>query len=208
MTGPYDIIIADPNTLMLQALSYVFDSDTRFKLIATCKTAEGFLESCLRVPASLGVIEWSLPQFGGERLLQTLRDIPNAPRIIVYAASTDMEIARRAMAMGAAGFCTRDTPPEQLLDIVASVAGGRMVFPFVDVRSLEADPRENLTKREKVMMAALARGRTNNQLAEDLSISVNTVKFHLRNLYDKLGLSNRSQAIAFFYSHEHRMDKH
>ncbi len=200
VTKPIEVILADPNPLMLQALSEIFERDRRFNLIATSKTAEGFLESCLRVPVSLGVIDWNLPQLGAERLLHMLRDRPKAPRITVYAASSDPDLARRALAAGAAGFCTRDTPPEQLLDIVFSVASGRMVFPFLDVRSLKRDPRENLTEREKTMIAALARGRTNSELAEELGISINTVKFHLRNLYEKLGLRNRSQAIAFFYS--------
>jgi len=201
MSSPIELILADPNPLMLQALSEIFDRDKRFSLIATAKTAEGFLEACLRAPVPLGVIDWSLPLLGAERLLAILRDRPSPPRVVIYASSTDPDIPRRAMAAGAAGFCTRDTPPEQLLDIVAAVAAGRMVFPFLDVRSLRRDPREELTEREKTMLSALARGRTNSELAREIGISINTVKFHLRNLYEKLGFRNRSQAIAFYYSH-------
>ena len=75
-----------------------------------------------------------------------------------------------------------------------------MVFPYVDVRSLKRDPRESLTTREKALLVALAKGRTNTELATELGISINTVKFHLRNLYEKLGLRNRAQAIAFHYA--------
>jgi len=201
MSAPIELILADPNPLMLQALSEIFERDRRFSLVATAKSAEGFLEACLRAPVPVGVIDWTLPQLGAERLLAILREHPKPPRIVVYASPGDPDIARRAMAAGAAGFCTRDTPPEQLLDIAATVAAGRMVFPFLDVRGLKRDPREDLTAREKTMLAALARGRTNTELAVELAISINTVKFHLRNLYDKLGLRNRSQAIAFYYSH-------
>jgi two-component system nitrate/nitrite response regulator NarP len=199
---PCSLIVADSNTLMLQALAELFERDRRFTLVATSKTAEGFLETCLLVPVDIGIVEWTIPQLGAERLLGILRDRPDAPRIIVYAASNDVEVPRRAMAAGAAGFCNRDLPQDQLLDMAATVAKGRMVFPYVDVRSLKRDPRETLTEREKAMLAALARGRTNTELAADLGISINTVKFHLRNLYEKLGLRNRSQAIAFFYSNE------
>jgi two-component system nitrate/nitrite response regulator NarP len=104
------------------------------------------------------------------------------------------------MAAGAAGFCSRETGSEQLLDIAATVAQGKMVFPFLDVRQLKRDPAEDLTGREKTLLAALARGRTNTELANELGISINTVKFHLRNLYEKLGFRNRAQAIAFYYS--------
>jgi two-component system nitrate/nitrite response regulator NarP len=194
------IVIADSNTLMLQALSDLFERDRRFSLVATSKSAEGFLETCLRVPVDLGILEWSIPQLGAERLLGILRDRPQIPRIIVYSASNDPDVPRRAMAAGAAAFCHRDAPQEQLLDIAATVAMGRMVFPYMDVRGLKRDPRETLTDREKTMLAALAKGRTNTELAAELGISINTVKFHLRNLYEKLDLKNRSQAIAFFYA--------
>ena len=104
------------------------------------------------------------------------------------------------MAAGAAAFLTRDAPEQQLLDVAATVAAGRMVFPYMDVRSLKRDPRDSLTEREKTLLAALAKGRTNTELAAELDISINTVKFHLRNLYEKLSLNNRSQAIAFYYA--------
>ena len=74
------------------------------------------------------------------------------------------------------------------------------MFPFVDVRELHRDPTSALTLRERTLLAALARGLNNKALARELDISVNTVKFHLRNLYEKLNLSSRAQAIAFYYS--------
>lgn len=200
MDRPYRIVFADSNTLMLQALSALVEKDRRFSLVATSRSAEGFLETCLRVPVDVGIVEWAIPKLGAERLLEILRDRPAAPRIIVYASAADQDVARRAMAAGAAGYCPRDAQQEQLLGIASSVAEGRMVFPYLDLRSLQQDPRERLTERERDMLAALAKGRTNSQLAGDLGISVNTVKFHLRNLYDKLELRNRAQAIAFYYS--------
>lgn len=200
MPSVVELIIGDPNPLMLQALSEIFERDRRFSLVATTRSAEGFLEAALRLPVPIGVIDWSLPVLGAERLIAVLRDTPRAPRIIIYASSTDPAIARRAMAAGAAGFCSRETGSEQLLDMVAAVAQGRMVFPFLDVRELKQDPARSLTGRERTLLAALAHGRSNTELATELGISVNTVKFHLRNLYEKLGLRNRAQAIAFYYS--------
>lgn len=200
MAGPIDVAVADPNPLMLQALAEIFERDRRFSLVVTAKSAEGLLEAVLRLPVPIAVLDWTLPQLGAERLIGILRTHPSAPRIVVYASSSEADLPRRAMAAGAAGYCTRETGSEQLLDLVANVAQGRMVFPFLDVRELKRDPREELTARERAMLAALAKGRTNTELAQDLGISINTVKFHLRNLYEKLGFTNRSQAIAFYYS--------
>jgi two-component system nitrate/nitrite response regulator NarP len=199
---PIDIALGQSNPLMLQALAEAVERDPRFSLVVTAKTAEGFLESVLRLPVPVGVIDWNLPQLGGERLLEILRGTQGAPRIVVTASSADPDLARRAMAAGAAAFCPHETAGEQLLDVAASVAKGQMVFPYLDVRQLKSDPKEQLTARERTMLAALARGRTNTELAADLGISINTVKFHLRNLYEKLGFKNRAQAIAFHYSGE------
>lgn len=69
-----------------------------------------------------------------------------------------------------------------------------MVFPFLDVATLTDDPLRGLTRREQLI--GLARGRTNAQPAQDLAISLNTVKFHLKNTYEKLVARNRAAAVA------------
>ncbi len=198
-TAPIDIAIADSNPLMLGALSEVFDRDGRFSLVFTTKSAEAFLETAARVQVAVGIIDWALPTLGGEELIGDLRLLPAPPRVIVYASGGARETPRRAMAAGAAGFCSRDDPVEQLLDITASVAAGRMVFPFLDIRDLNADPIDRLTQRERALLGELARGLSNKEIATGLDISVNTVKFHLRNLFEKLAVSSRAQAIALYY---------
>ena len=75
-----------------------------------------------------------------------------------------------------------------------------MVFPFLHVCELQNDPIHQLTKREKVLLEALSRGLSNRQLAVKFEIFANTVKFHLSNLYEKLSVTSRTQAVAFFYS--------
>ncbi len=198
--APIELALGDSNPLMLSAMSEFIERDPRFSLVATASTAEGFLEVVLRVPVAVGVIDWTLPKLGAERLIDVLRAQEASPRVVVYSHGDGPDIPSRAMAAGAAGFCSRSEPPERLLDIIAEVAGGRMVFPFLDVRQLRRDPMSVLTRRERVLLTSLAQGRTNKELAVDLGISINTVKFHLRNLFDKLSVTNRAQAIAFYYS--------
>jgi two-component system nitrate/nitrite response regulator NarP len=200
VSGPISVALADSNPLMLSALSDLFERDSRFTLVATLSSAEALLEMMGRMPTRIGVVDWALPTLGGERLIETLRGRANAPRVLVYGPEGDMDLVRRAMAAGAAGFCARSNLPQQLIDVAFAVAQGQMVFPFIDVRALKHDPTAELTARERALLSALARGLANKDLAAELGISVNTVKFHLRNLYDKLGVNSRAQAIAFFYS--------
>lgn len=199
-SNPVDVAIADKNPLVLSALSEYFDEDPRFNLVLTVKTAEGLLDSLGRMSVPVAVTGWVLPRCGGAGILAALRDKQDAPRIVIYSGSDDSELARKVLAQGGAGFCSKSEPPEHLLEASLAVARGQMVFPFVDVRQLNRDPLDALTLKERDLLAALARGLTNDQLARDFGVSVNTVKFHLRNVYDKLSLDNRAQAVAFYYS--------
>jgi len=107
---------------------------------------------------------------------------------------------RRAVKGGAWGFVSKTEEPAVLLEAVMSVARGRLSLPYVDIDLLNHDPLEGLTAREKELLAALANGWSNLQIAARTGISRNTVKYHLKNLYDKLGVSNRAAAVALFMS--------
>ena len=193
------IILADSNPLILSALSEVFERDERFSLLATTATAEGFLAIVARLPAQVGIIEWGLPAMGGARLMETLREEATGPRIVVYGEQT-REAHLGAIGAGAAGFVPRSGAVETLLETCTAVARGKMVFPYIDVRDLQNNLLQSLSRRETDMLEALSRGLTNRELSVDLGISANTVKFHLSNLYDKLSVKNRAQAIAYYYS--------
>lgn len=197
--GPIDIMLADSNTLVLSAMSEIFEDDPRFSLVATSATAEGFLGTAVRIPIQVGVIDWQLPALGGARLIEVLREQPTPPRLVVYGDGTG-DLPRQAMSVGAAGFVARSSPTKALLDTCAEVAAGKMVFPFVDVRELKNDPLHSLSRKERQMLESLSKGLTNRELSKELGISTNTVKFHLSNLYEKLSVRNRAQAIAYFYS--------
>ena len=194
-----DIILADGNPLVLSAMSEIFERDPRFSLVATSATAEGFLGTVMRVPVQIGVIDWNLPALGGAKLIEVLREQDNAPRLVVYGHDA-RDLPRLAMTAGAAGFASRAGDVDSLLTCCAEVAAGKMVFPFVDVRELQSNPIHSLSGKEHVMLEALSKGLTNRELAKELGITINTVKFHLSNIYDKLSVRNRAQAIAFYYS--------
>lgn len=199
---PVRVVVVDKNPLVLAGLRQVFDADTRFRLVATVADGERFLEAVEAVAFDVGVIGWEMPVLSGQAVLTVLRTRAHAPRIVVYTGRIDPAVPRMVMALGGAGFCLKSDPPQRLLDTIAAVAAGNMVFPFVDLRTLMDDPMLTLTGRERELLASLASGRTNAQLARAMGVSVNTIKFHLRNLYDKLSVRNRAQAVALHMSHD------
>jgi two-component system nitrate/nitrite response regulator NarP len=197
--APIDIMLANSNSLVLSAMSEIFERDPRFSLVATSATAEGFLGTVMRVPVKVGVVNWNLPVLGAAKLIEVLREHENAPRIVVYGDDTG-DHPRLAMQAGAAGFAARSGDVSGLLETCAEVASGKMVFPFIDVRQMQQDPIHTLSRKERAILEALAKGMSNKELSKNLEISTNTVKFHLSNIYEKLSVKNRSQAIAYYYS--------
>lgn len=194
------LALADGNPLVLSAMAEIFGRDPRFSLISTTSSADGFMGTVMRVPVAVAVLDWTLPPSGAQKLIEALRDQAGAPRIVVYGNDDGGNLPQLAMAAGAAGFAARSAPPERLLEVCASVAAGQMVFPYMDVRKFQHDPIQQLTQRERILLEALSKGATNNRLAAEFGISPNTVKFHLSNLYEKLAVTSRAEAIAFYYS--------
>lgn len=132
------------------------------------------------------------------RLLQWVRRKRPDLRVVVKLGSLRPNLVRDAMQGGAWGCITDDDPPETLVSVLTSVARGRVSFPFVDFSTLRDDPFEQLSRREREVLKALSQGWSNTQISARLGISENTVKYHLKLIYDKLGVPNRATAVAQF----------
>lgn len=202
-TFPIDVAIADKSPLILAGLEALLAADRRFNLILKVADGEEFLDAAKLQQFTIAIIGWQLPTMHAREVLRALSRQTTAPKIVVYSGTNDPAAPAETLQLGGAGFVSKRAPPERLLDVLASVAAGDMVFPFVDIRKMRADPLENLTLRERSLLSALGSGHTNGQLAKDFGVSINTIKFHLRNLFEKLEVRNRAQAIALFLEMKH-----
>jgi two-component system nitrate/nitrite response regulator NarP len=198
-----DVAICDKSPLILAGLEALIAADKRFNLVLKLNDGEEFLDAARLQRFSIAVIGWQLPTLHAREVLRTLSRQAYAPKIVVYSGTNDPVAPAETLQLGGAGFVSKRAPPERLLDVLAAVAAGDMVFPFVDIRKMRADPLENLTLRERSLLSALGSGHTNSQLAKDFGVSINTIKFHLRNLFEKLEVRNRAQAIALFLEMKH-----
>ena len=199
ISKPIDLILCDSSPLVLSAMSETFEQDSRFSLVATSSTSEGFLATILRIEVQVCIIDWNIGDLSAEKIINLLRSQSIPPRTIIYGEGSDPDIARQAMGAGAAAFVSRSAPIETLIQTCLDVAAGKMVFPFLDIRDLRNDPINTLSRKERQIIEALSEGLTNKQLSARLDISSNTVKFHISNIFDKLNVKNRAQAIAHYY---------
>jgi two-component system nitrate/nitrite response regulator NarP len=195
---PISVGLADKNPLIQAALKQLLSEDERFRLVHVASGCEEFLRNAEENPVDVGVVGWVIGPCDGRIILDHLTTQKSQTRIIVYTGDENRTVPSQVMAHGGAGFVSKKEQPEVLLDTIAAVAAGRMVFPYIDVRKIYDNPLTTLTRRELEVLSDLAAGRTNKQIARDLGVSLNTVKFHVRNLFQKLGVNSRGQAIALY----------
>lgn len=192
------VAVADKSPLIQAALKQLLSEDPRFRLVQTCADGERFLEYSLHSPFDVGVIGWVIPPGTGKYILDQLRHQPRPPRIVVYTGAESALVPSQVMAHGGAAFVSKSEEPEILLDTIAAVALGKMLFPFLDVRTINQTPLATLTRRELEVLSALAAGHSNKEIAAQEGVSANTIKYHLKNIYEKLDVHTRSQAVAHY----------
>ena len=192
------VMIADKSPVVRAGLRDFIARDGRFEVLDAQASGAAFITAVEQHPTDIGIIGWSLPDMNGGEVLATLKRRHIPTRIVVYTGEPGKDVLRQAVRLGAWGFISKSDEPSMLVDAIASVARGRISLPYIDLQALNTDPFAELTARERELLTALANGWTNLQIASRIGISRNTVKYHLKNLYDKLGVSNRAMAVALY----------
>lgn len=192
------VVVADKSPLVHSAFKQLFQDDDRFKLVAVCSDGERFMEAFGRFEFDVAVVGWVMPNGDGKFILDQMRSKDSPPRVMVYTGSSGESTVAGAMRHGAAAFVSKQEDTSYVLDTIEGVYKGRMVFPYVDVRKVNANPIQTLTRRELEVLSLLASGKTNKEVAVDQGVALNTIKFHVRNIYEKLSVRNRTQAISLY----------
>lgn len=194
------IAIADKNPVVRTGLVDIIARDGRFVVTSAVATGAAFLDLIEANAVDIAVIGWSMQDMTGGDILAELKKRRSQVRTVVYTGEPGIDVVRRSIKAGAWGFISKSDEPEVLLETISSVSHGRVSFPYVDIEAATKDPLDVLTVRERELLAALAAGWSNLQIAARIGISRNTVKYHLKNLYDKLEVNNRAMAVALFMS--------
>lgn len=201
-TKPVRIVLADDHALVLEGLRALVAAEPDLCVVATATDGERLLEAVRRFQPDVAVIDLQMPYMDGVTCLRHIRAEGLPVRVLVLSAFTDAHSLRAAIDNGADGFALKTDPPQATLVAIRQIVDGQLVFPRAARRWLAGptltDPNA-LTEREEAVLALLAEGQSNAQIAAALNLSENTVKFHLRNLYAKLGVTNRTEAAARYH---------
>ena len=202
----FRVMIAERNPLVLAALGDMIKRDDRFELVQSVQAGAAFMAAAtVAEPAfDVAIVGWKLSDMDGGEVLAGLRRRQLHTRIVIFSSEHDIAILKQCVRMGAQGFCYQFDDPCILFDTLLVVAHGRICIPYIDVSKINDTPLSKLTPRERELLAVLADGWTNLQIAARTGISENTVKYHLKNLYDKLDARNRAMAVALYASEKNR----
>ena len=198
---PIRVVIADDHPLVVEGLQGLLGGEPDIDVVATATDGERALDAVRRFVSDLLIVDLEMPYLGGIACIRQIRLEELPVRVLVLSAFGDAHTLREAIQSGADGFALKTGAPEATLAAVRQVAHGQLVFPQAARRWLtESRAASNaLTEREEEVLKLLAEGASNALIATKLKLSESTVKFHLRNLFGKLGVANRTEAAARYH---------
>lgn len=197
------VVVAERNPLVVSALREMLQCDGRFEFFGSVRSGKHFLELAMAGEFDVAVIGWKLVDMDGADVLAEIQNRKLDVRVTVFSNDHDIGILKQCVRLGAQGYCFQFDDPPVIFETILAVAHGRICIPYIDINKVNDTPLSQLTVRERELLAVLSDGWTNLQIATRTGISENTVKYHLKNLYDKLDVRNRAMAVAL-YSNEKR----
>jgi len=195
---PARVLVAERNPIVATAVAATVDGLTDFRLVGCCGSASDYYCAVVQHQPHIILFGWNFEdEQGGRVLARTRADWPDV-KIAVFTGDTDPFILKQAIRLGAHGFAHHSEDRRTIELLLVEAQRGRMSIPWINMRHLDDSPLASLTNRERELLEKLAEGWTNQQIATRTGISENTVKYHLKNLYDKLDVRNRAMAVALF----------
>lgn len=193
------VLLADDHALVLEGMRSLLGAMADFEVIGTAIDGQQVLDLLARERVDVLVMDWQMPPATLRPLVEIRRrGLP--VHVLILSAFSDVETIRSAIEQGADGFCLKTEAPGQVIGAIRQIAQGQMVFPRAAQRWLAQPPQTGpgLSEREIEVLRNAAEGRTNSEIAAILSVSENTVRFHLKNIYEKLNVKNRTEAAAWY----------
>jgi NarL family two-component system response regulator LiaR len=200
------VLIADDQPVVRQGLRTFLELHDDIDVVGEAQDGEQALAQIAALAPDVVLMDLVMPVLDGIGAIERLRELGSAARVIVLTSFLDEDKVMPAVRAGAAGYLLKDAEPAELVRAIRIVDGGEaLLHPAVAARVLQeitadGDRRrrhDELTPREREVLALLARGRANKAIALELGVAEKTVKTHVGNILGKLGLSDRTQAALY-----------
>lgn len=201
--GRIKVILAEDHALMRDAVKLVFDQVEDIELVGEVANGQNLLPLMQQVAADVVLLDVHLPGIDGLACLEALAERHPQVKVVMLSAVEDPQVIESAFRRGASGYILKSVNPHDLPAAIRQIVEGTVIHLSVTARNGTAPATRpgGLSEKELAVLAELCHGHTNKQIAVNLWLSEQTVKFHLRNVYRKLGIKSRTEALR--YAHEH-----
>ena len=201
------ILIVDDHPIVRQGLADLLIPRNGMKVVGEAENGRQAVEMAQQLKPDLILMDMIMPELNGAEATALIREIDPGARILFLTSFGNEDILEDALQAGAQGFLLKDSPPDDLLQAIRTVYQGQLILPpqlalkLINKPDPEGELKADLTDREREVMSAVKRGMSNKEIAEQLNISINTVRSHIRNLLRKLDLTNRTQLAIYAKDH-------
>jgi DNA-binding NarL/FixJ family response regulator len=203
------VLIADDHPLLLAGLRRTLESQADIEIVGQAQSAPELLSLIERRRPGVVLTDLRMPGSDGFELIARVRESWPEIKIVVLSASDDRESVDGALLAGASAFVVKSTAALDVASVLRQVSSGAIFHaPSVTLapscaegQGAAAHPTAVLTGREQQILTAVAGGSTTAAISRELWVSEHTVKFHLTNIYRKLGVANRSAAVRYAFEH-------
>jgi DNA-binding NarL/FixJ family response regulator len=191
------LLVVDDHFVVRLGLTSALNLEPDMQVVAEANDGQQALEMFRKHKPDLVVMDYQLPQLNGaEATAAICHEFPEA-RVIVLSVYKAEEDVHRAVQAGASAYLPKSSEPEELIEAIRTVHAGGRYFPAAIANVLAGRAsRDPLSDREIEVLTMIVRGRSNKEIAGDLGISENTVKFHTTRIFEKLSVLDRVQAAT------------
>jgi two-component system, NarL family, response regulator DegU len=207
---PINVMLVDDHEVVLEGLIRILEKQGGIKIVTVARSAEEALEKIVRFPVDVIIVDIQLPGMNGIELIRSVKSDHPEIEAITLTVYDDEQLAKQAIKAGAIGYVIKDAAKDELVKAVRAAAKGESLISTSVARKLieeitepsarkkkKEEGLEELSQREVDVIKLMTRGYNNRQIAEILFISEHTVKVHIRNIFRKIGVVDRTNAVLW-----------
>ncbi|MGA2903100.1 MAG: response regulator transcription factor [Candidatus Korobacteraceae bacterium] len=191
------VLSIDDHPLLREGIATLINNQPDMSVVGEASSGHEAIERFRKLRPDVTLMDVRLPDISGiDAMIAIRKEFPEARVIMLTTSEGDVEI-QRALEAGARGYMLKSMPPKDLVEAIRQVhAGKKRIPPAIAAHLAEHYSDEALTAREIEVLQQISGGNRNRDIAERLFISEETVKVHIKHIMDKLGASDRTQAVA------------
>jgi DNA-binding NarL/FixJ family response regulator len=195
------VVIADDHRLVLDGIRRALETDDDFEIVGETQSGTQVLPLVGRTKPDLVLLDVRMPHMDGLACLDEIKRRHPDVKVVMLSASTNSELVEAALRRGASAYIVKTVNPEDLPATLRQALEGNIHTALGMEEARSGAKSLGLTDRELTILGALARGLSNDEIAKEFWVAPQTVKFHLTNIYRKLGVKNRTEATRLAYQH-------